>query len=592
MLTTTALHDGDLDRALGELADNASRLAVAGLAQTAHEALALLLLRQGPWRMPAHGALVQRLQRLLPGVCLLAGQACPRIGDQAAMSAAQLSAWAEEAAQEQLRSLARVGRNQLRPAGTDWSPAFLATLAERRGKPSDDRPHTAFGAFCVDAEFVLKSRLAERFGCSTAVVDVPSAADLEALGLPAAEIASLLEQLQGAGRIEIAAPAAATSTLDIVRAIAQYLQTTGFGGGYLDPIFAAGWLLLVDEAQDQAALEVVRAWLHQDEHACARMIDFAPVPSVRGYLQGGSLAPVLQLDAQAARDWLAQLRSRRAPQPPKARAPSPSAAAVQAPEAFLASLQGTALQALHWLQVPVPGGSEFAWAASIPVADRKRLWQEARALVERLGRWPLVTTLWSTPDAAPDVNQLSDELFSRWPYAQGPARDDISPQSFIATSRSIEVDAVLAALAGGGSPSDDESTLAEQGAADGVADPERGRQPPFEPGNAWLLLLPMPHGEDALAYVHWYGIERGSADGFIRLLRAWRERHGAELFAHYGTMLEFEVQRPPADMDTALQLAREHERAAPCTLALPGIPLRHYALGLIGHAEWFLHERP
>ncbi|WP_291467436.1 DUF4253 domain-containing protein [Acidovorax sp.] len=74
--------------------------------------------------------------------------------------------------------------------------------------------------------------------------------------------------------------------------------------------------------------------------------------------------------------------------------------------------------------------------------------------------------------------------------------------------------------------------------------------------------------------------------------RGWRELHGAELWAHYGTMLEFAVGRPPRDFDTALALAREHDLAAPCTLALPGIALRHHALGLVGHGTWFLHERP
>ena len=81
-------------------------------------------------------------------------------------------------------------------------------------------------------------------------------------------------------------------------------------------------------------------------------------------------------------------------------------------------------------------------------------------------------------------------------------------------------------------------------------------------------------------------------EGFIALLRRWRERNGAELFTHYGTMLEFEVSRPPADLDAALPLAHEHALAAPCTLALSGTPLRHHALGLVGHGEWFLHERP
>ncbi len=76
MLTTAAVHDDKLDRALGELMGNAQLVALAGFAGVAREALGLLL-QPGPWRLPAHGALVHQLQRLLPPVCLMAGQACP-----------------------------------------------------------------------------------------------------------------------------------------------------------------------------------------------------------------------------------------------------------------------------------------------------------------------------------------------------------------------------------------------------------------------------------------------------------------------------------------------------------------------------------
>jgi hypothetical protein len=627
MLTTAAVHDRSLDRAMGELMENARRLAVGGLAHEAFEALRLLL-QGGPWRLPAHDTLVHQLKRLLPPVSLLAGEPCADIGDQAAIPLQQQSEWAEQAAREQLRSLALVGRNQLRPAGAEWSPSFLSTLPERRGGPGDDRPHVAFGAFCVDAEFVLKARIAQRFDCSTAIVEIPSAEELQGLGLPADELALLLAQLQRESRVDIAAAAEAIDTLEIARATAGYLRSTGFSGGYLPPIiFLASWLLLVEEGRELAAVEVAGAWLAQDRDACARMIDFAAVPSVGRFLRAGTLAQAVQVDSAAARDWLATLQSRRmaeaVPGLPDGSAPTPADTA----EAFLASLQGTPLQSLRWLRVPVPDSSEHAFVASIPVPDRKQLWQEARALIERTARWPLVTTLWSASNDPPDVNRLAEELFTRFPYEQGPARDDISPRSFIASSQSIDVDEFLAQLAGRDAPLDDETQLriwrselsaagltlggfdqawvdcrgdrmrferwlADQEAAHGQADPDRGRQPAFEPDNAWLVLLPTPHSEDALAYIHWFGIERGTADGFIRLLRTWRESHGAELFAHYGTMLEFVVRRPPMDLDAALQLAREHELAAPCTLILPGIPQRHHALGLVGHGEWFLHERP
>ena len=38
------------------------------------------------------------------------------------MSLEQLTDWAEQGAEAQVRSLARVGRNEQKPAGADWSP--------------------------------------------------------------------------------------------------------------------------------------------------------------------------------------------------------------------------------------------------------------------------------------------------------------------------------------------------------------------------------------------------------------------------------------------------------------------------------------
>lgn len=622
MLKTTAVHDARLDHALEELLDNAEHLAAAGLAAQAHQALSLLA-QSGPWRIPAHGAVVQRYQRVLPAVCFLADQPCPAIGGEPPMPDRKLRAeWAERSAGEALR-VASAASVQLSPAcGADWSPTFLATLADRHDA-SQPRPHLAFGRFRAEAECILAARLEEAFGCGSAM-DLPSAVDLLALGVPPEEVALLMEQVQAGSTMPAAA--VATGTVDIARATIDYLDKTG-AAFTAHAVMLSCWLLLLETGRDAEALQVAGDWLPRDGMAASHMLHFVGVPSVGRFLRSGRLAEALQMTAEAADQWLAMLATRAAPASVATPARLPVEAA-QSLEALLRRLDGTPLAPLSWCSVLVPGSGEQVWVAAIPVADRKSLWQSAREAMDRTGRWPLVTTLWGgQPPQGCDADVLANELFSRGPYESGDVRDDISPGTFIAAAEAVHVDDVLSRLTGHEGPADAERLvedwqyeldaagvvlddfdqawracegdrlrfeqwLAEQEARVGHADPELGRQPEFTPDNAWLVLLPTVRGEDALAYIHWFGIERGSAEGFVRLLRHWREAHGAELFAHYGTMLEFEVQRPPSDLPSALVLAREHELAAPCTLQLSGIPLRHYALGLVGHGAWFLHERP
>ncbi len=638
-LTTRHVHAPRLDSALDELLANARLAAVAGHAGEALAALHLLLQPQGAWRLPAHGALVTQVQRLLPLVALLAGQGCPAVGEQQAMDAAPLAEWAGEQAGQLLQSLALPGRLQLAPAGEGWSPGFLTTLVERQGASGDPRPHVAFGAFCMDAELVLKARIARQRGASQALgEEVPTADDLIALGLPEGEVAAMLAQLQSAGQIDVAPAAEATDTLAIARAVAAYLQATGFAGGYLvHSIWQAAWLLLAHEGRDGDATEVAAAWLAHDAPAAASgLLDLAVVPAATRLLRAGRLAQAVGVDEMAAAGWLAALGTRSVPGPAEPPLPAEVAGTpTESREAWLARLQGTPLAGLDWLALPVPGhagmdSGEIAWAAQVPVPERQALWQAARALVAQgSGRWPVVTTLWTGSAEAPDAEALAEDLFMRFPYEQGAARDDVSPRSFVSTARALDPEDLLAELVEGAYPLDEEDQLdawrseleaagisaddagfdaawaecagdrlrferwlAALEASRGASDPERGRQERFDPDNAWLVLLPTPHSEEALAYLHWYGMERGPADGFIALLRRWREQHGAELWAHYGTMLEFAVRQPPADFDTALVLAREQDLAAPCTLSLPGIALRHHALGLVGHGTWFLHERP
>jgi hypothetical protein len=76
------------------------------------------------------------------------------------------------------------------------------------------------------------------------------------------------------------------------------------------------------------------------------------------------------------------------------------------------------------------------------------------------------------------------------------------------------------------------------------------------------------------------------------LLKKWFDRWDAKVVAHSGTMMNFEVGNPPKSLAEAAEVAWEHYLLAQCTTTLPSIPLFEYALALVGHPRWSLHEKP
>ena len=104
-----------------------------------------------------------------------------------------------------------------------------------------------------------------------------------------------------------------------------------------------------------------------------------------------------------------------------------------------------------------------------------------------------------------------------------------------------------------------------------------------------LALLPGAHGWLApavLCFHSWQEPDRAVA--LAAALRRWEDRYGAELVAHWGTVLQLVVARPPSDPDVAYALAAE--------LKDVGGSLQHHryelALALPGSDAWMLHDRP
>jgi len=298
------------------------------------------------------------------------------------------------------------------------------------------------------------------------------------------------------------------------------------------------------------------------------------------------------------------------------------------------ALAGTDLYARDIVELPILDTGEVAFAVQISSSEVHTMWRIARSVLHATGRWPVASGCWGGGSSNWRERVLKEDFFSRFYYKETPGTTDVSPRALLRAADSVDVDAFIEELGVRGEtyfsleealefeipatervcgvrPTEQElrkATLnghlisthreldrwlmyweAERGLP---ADRSIGRQPWYEHECTALIFLPVSEPWDTLAYLNWYGTSYPGAQYFIALGRRWRQRFGAELVAHFGTMLQCFVFRPPKTLDEAWQLAREHDLAAPCTLALPGISLRHHAVGLIGHDRWFLHERP
>lgn len=255
-------------------------------------------------------------------------------------------------------------------------------------------------------------------------------------------------------------------------------------------------------------------------------------------------------------------------------------------QSFRELLDGTELRARTIVSIPVPDSVQAGFAVQIEAAELLPAWEIGRDLVEKSQRWPVVVASWTRGKSSWASAFESNNLFNRFPYSHGSKSLHMSPDAIIRRAGDVDAALVLDTLIQGNpnlveEPDDELSTDGEH---------LKWFTPPGLP--LALLFLPTASGSDALAYVHYYGATARDSANFVAILRRWRAHWGAELVAHYGTVLQFVVERPPRSFQAAYSLAREQIVVAPCTTALQGISVKAHAAALVGRATWFLHERP
>ena len=288
----------------------------------------------------------------------------------------------------------------------------------------------------------------------------------------------------------------------------------------------------------------------------------------------------------------------------------------------------------------VPAGSNKATAFVIEVTgDAETAWKELRERLERSGRWPVLTLLQSFDCSSWDAQVRSTDVFSRFYFEEErrEGRENDSPEAIVEASRSIDGGRAVAEF-----PEDDSVTLddcvsiCEEGTevrfgkVPEIGDSETflakhhlksqkaierwflewelancdnpleldqfglGHLKWYEPTQekTALVLLPTSRGWEALAYINWFASQGRNSQVLVALLREWSEKYGAELVAHYGTMLQFVVRNPPGSVEEAFEVAWQHHTVAQCTTILPGVSPRDHARALLQTDRWFLHERP
>ena len=266
-------------------------------------------------------------------------------------------------------------------------------------------------------------------------------------------------------------------------------------------------------------------------------------------------------------------------------------------------------------------------------------WAHLRGLAGKTGRWPVLTLLHSSRADPWEERVRKADLFSRYYFRDERKEDrkDDSPDAVLRAAEGLDVSRGFRdfsednsitleeylevtlegtqGLFGMGPPMPSPAAFLREHALrtqesierwffewelancpSPLALPERGLSHIawYEEGleSQALLLMPTPNGWEVPAYINWFASGRRNSQFVVAMLRDWHATYGAELVAHFGTMLQFQVARRPQTAAEAFQLAWHQHLIAPGTTILPGISPRDHARALMHTDRWFLHERP
>jgi hypothetical protein len=277
-----------------------------------------------------------------------------------------------------------------------------------------------------------------------------------------------------------------------------------------------------------------------------------------------------------------------------------------------AALAGTPLAGL-----PVGHGpSGTVLVAGIDPARLHESWQAADALVPVLGRLPLLVTddfdddmrIRAEPEPQPGPSPAELRAFAEaaagsapWQtfrhYSEDDDVDESEADGYAQGPGDVDLTDLVARV-----PLPAPRPVLERALYDGVlADADRHARVLdvvrfvtrtdywYTPDRVSLMLLPTDDVRTSGFWVDFYGaLTPDDREVLGEVLAQWRMRWDARLVAAWGTMLQFQVGRPPAPGDEAWTAAGQLMAIA------PNLELNRYevAVAMPAGNAWFAHNRP
>ncbi len=622
-LEQSKIHHKKQSVAAAEALGNAELLCLGGYFDAAFE-ITTALSSDGPWSAGKHTALGDRIWRLHSLLCFLKELDCPAMFGEPALSYAELEEEAAEDGEDALSELLILGRLQHDPAGQGWDDAHIELVMEMR---EEDGKYLEYGLFSGDVELLLKHRLRTLLGTNGPNL-----------------LGGLLEDLAGIpstdSDILVADEAEAYSSHFLCDCLEKCSSVFGEDGMPYVEEEAYTMMLAIDLLNEDYASAAIQAQRLLGEENRDQLLELGHWPPFREFMSTGAIGQKVGLEAEQVSNYLEEFRSRQidqtASRPREAPAPQRSSTF----DEFKAIVADSDLSQCNAIELEVPGHEETAIALQVDRELAFDAWTTGRSLVEKTHRWPVLNLSWggasgkwekvlSDDDLLFDRDVFSHEMFDG-------DRQGASVADLISGAQSIQlrekyremaatqeeyfdeaVEYELEPLAdAGATPPSAESVINELRSGDVSLSlalckwlwawrQEHPEVPALEADSThiqWfepteneilsLLFLPTRNSWEVPAFIQWYGAETAGTEVVIAALKDWHDRYGAELVAHYGTMLQLTTSSRPADMNEAMQLAFEQDTLAPCTIAPSGVSLLEHAATLMHTNRWFLHDRP
>jgi len=283
------------------------------------------------------------------------------------------------------------------------------------------------------------------------------------------------------------------------------------------------------------------------------------------------------------------------------------------------------------IRLDIPGDPNHAYAVQVTPDEMYSMWDLFRSKAEEFHMWPVLHVSWNQYSLGWENAIKKDDIFNRNPFECAISKQPKHPRSIMAEVDASHVNQLVSNYDQRYSADLQENltylldnmdlseALKDQarhlvdhgqitsfvGITKWLIDQDEVKNMPardlkeqssylswFEPDNEHyaLILLPVEHSWEALAYMRFHGTEGGGSAAVVSMLKHWNDTYGAELVCHYGTMLQLKSSSKPDNLEAALQLSLEHESVAESTTVTPGVTVIEHAQVLQHKHRWFLHQ--